>query len=574
VDYFKETQALTTTYYLGIEIGAKHTRAWLFDDSAGSYEMRACAMVASDVGESGEVANGVRAAIRVLQKDTEVELFARGSEQLAFSSEEGGLKAAGLTVSAGKPLRTVLVGVSETYSLAALRRLTALFGCEIILSIHQQDELNATAQLSHMIASDADLFVVAGGSNQGATKPALDNIRIIYENMPRLVKPQVVYTGNEAYTSDAQAAFEGSSDAHIAGNIQPEIRVEDQTVAWTAMLNAWRRIKRAQIPDLDAVESLLNTQAQPSMFATGRVMRLLDQMNPTGKGVLALDLGQTETRVVAARKGQLLGLANRDKADSGLASESYRFLSQPLERELVDAYLLNKSLLPGMVPTTLDELAIEQAVARATISRAFDKAQELNPTFGYQSWRGLTNPYEPIILSGEVFCSASEVSQVLLMALDGIQPHGITTFVLDQHQVTPTLGALAEIEPMLVVQVIDSGIYKNLGTLVGVDSPERTGRKVLEIEVDEDQPERRRLTVLKGELKRIETLGAEKTRLYLSPASTCEVGMGLRGLGGWLSASDAEVGVVIDARGRPLELAEDVTARIKQFGDWAWELSE
>jgi hypothetical protein len=96
----------------------------------------------------------------------------------------------------------------------------------------------------------------------------------------------------------------------------------------------------------------------------------------------------------------------------------------------------------------------------------------------------------------------------------------------------------------------------------------------LEIEIDEDQPERRRIKVLKGELKRVETLGVEKTRLYLSPTNSSEIGMGLRGLGGWLSVFDAEVGVVIDARGRPLNLADDAAVRAKQFGDWAWELSK
>ncbi|MGB4596106.1 MAG: glutamate mutase L [Anaerolineaceae bacterium] len=568
---------LSTTYYLGVEIGAKHTRAWLFDNRAGSFELRDSAVVNSSLGDSGEVASGVRAAIQALQNNAEVELFAQGSQKLAFSMTEGGLKGAGLTVSAGNLPRTVLVGVSETYSLAALRRLAALFGCEVILTIHQQDELNATAQLSRMMASNADLFVVAGGSNQGATKPiqsALDNIRIIYENMPRVVKPQVVYTGNEACIADAQAAFEGSPDVHIAGNIQPEIGLEDQTVAWRAMLKAWQRIKRAELPGLDEVERLLTAQAQPTIFAAGRVMRLLDQMNPNGKGVMALDLGQTEARVVAARKDQLTGQISRDEKDLSLAKDAHQYLSQPLDQELVEAYLLNKSLMPDMVPSTLDELTIEQALARAKISQVFKKVQELNPIVGYQHWHGLNDPYEPIILSGEIFCNASEISQALLMAVDGIQPCGITTFVLDQYQVTPVLGALAEFEPMLVVQVIDSGVYESLGTVVGVDSPEKAGKKVLEIEVDENLPERRRLTILKGELKRIETFGAEKTSLYFSPTSSSEVGMGLRGLGGWLRAYDTQVGVVIDARGRPLELASDAVLRAKQLGDWAWELSK
>ena len=568
---------LTAKYYLGVEIGSKHTRAWLFDDEDGSYRLRDSVAVDNGLITGGKLIEVIWTAIHELQVKTDVALLDNGNGGLAFGSGANGLKGVGLVVSAGTPIKTVLVGVSETYSLAAIRRLTALFNCEIVLTIHQQDELNATAQLSRMIASNADLFVVAGGSNQGATKPvqaALDNIRIVYENMPRLVKPQVVYAGNEAYTADAQAAFEGSPDAHIAGNIQPEIGVEDQTVAWGAMLEAWRRVKRSQLVGLVEVENLLKTEAQPSMFAAGRVLRLLDQMNPNGKGVLALDMGQSEVRIVSVRKALLSGMASRTEKDLSLVKAAYRYLSQPLDMTLLETYYMNKALLPGMVPTTIDELAIEQAIARVRISRALAEAQSIFPAFGYEVQSGLTEPYEPIILSGELFCGTTKMNQALLLAMDGIQPHGITTVVIDQYQVTSVLGALGTVEPKLVVQVIDSGIYRSLCTLVNVNSPERAGRKVLDLEVEENQPERRRLTVLKGDLKRVETFGVERTQVYLSPVSSSEVGMGLRGLGGWLGAADSEIGVVIDARGRPVEMEKDPDTRADQIENWAWELLE
>ena len=43
---------------------------------------------------------------------------------------------------------------------------------------------------------------------------------------------------------------------------------------------------------------------------------------------------------------------------------------------------------------------------------------------------------------------------------------------------------------------------------------------------------------------------------------------------GWLAVSNSEVGVVIDARGRPVEIESDADARMTQITEWSWELSD
>ena len=75
-----------------------------------------------------------------------------------------------------------------------------------------------------------------------------------------------------------------------------------------------------------------------------------------------------------------------------------------------------------------------------------------------------------------------------------------------------------------------------------------------------------------GELKRIETQGNEKTELYLSPEEESDVGMGMPGLGGWVTVLRSKVGVVVDGRGRPLNLPSGEDSRAKTLHDWLWEL--
>jgi len=78
--------------------------------------------------------------------------------------------------------------------------------------------------------------------------------------------------------------------------------------------------------------------------------------------------------------------------------------------------------------------------------------------------------------------------------------------------------------------------------------------------------------VRKGEIKRVETAPGTSTRIYLSPGELTDVGMGLPGLGGWVTVPESEVGTVIDARGRPLDLPDDMNKRSEAFYNWLWEL--
>ncbi len=146
----------------------------------------------------------------------------------------------------------------------------------------------------------------------------------------------------------------------------------------------------------------------------------------------------------------------------------------------------------------------------------------------------MLDPYEPVLLSGESLVRVPAPQQTLLMALDGLQPHGITTFALDSDQLLAGLGSLAEKEPLLPVQVIDSGVFSNLGTVICADAPERPARRVLTLEIDRGESARETLDVRRGEVKRVESTPAGPMRIYLSPGELTDVGMGLPGLGGWV----------------------------------------
>lgn len=562
--------------YLSVDIGTSQTRVCLFDNQRGPFELRSRAQSATTLQVGRDVRSGFIAAVEKLESQTGRPLLDnRKHLMMSESGEAWGVSGAGLTFSAGVPIRTIIIGASEAYSLPALRRLVSFFDCEIVLEINLQQTLNETAQLEAMLAAQADLIVLAGGVEGGAERAlrvAIENLRLLSHDPARVSKVQIVYAGNSSLAEFAQREIEAPADFHLAGNILPAIGWEDQSPAWAAMCSAFARVREQQTPGLSELQLQLRQHALPVTFAYGRMARFLDGMRPQGRGVMLLDVGAGGISVTAARHEALYGLRFHPILNLEALRQTHQLSGMNVDFHTTADYLSNLIAHPEMLPATLEEMTIFQAWAQVKIRQALSALQELYPAFGWDERSGLQNAYEPIIFSGELFSSTEALHQVLLTGLGGIMPHGITTFVLDRSQVLAALGALAEVEPLVAAQVLDSDLFFNLGTVVNVDSPDREGSLALTLEVAEEQSSRDFYTVSIGKLAHLGVLEGSRTDIYLSPEESCDVGMGMPGLGGWLTVAGGALGVIIDARGRPLKLPEDDQKRAKLMNDWLWEL--
>ena len=92
---------------------------------------------------------------------------------------------------------------------------------------------------------------------------------------------------------------------------------------------------------------------------------------------------------------------------------------------------------------------------------------------------GLTPYFEPILAAGSVITRAPTLGQGLLILLDAIQPVGITTVILDQNNLLPALGAAASHNSILPIQVLESGAFLGLATVVAPYVNARSGTPVL-----------------------------------------------------------------------------------------------
>lgn len=562
--------------YLSIDIGSQHTRAWLFGCPEDQYRIAASSEVDTTLIGDDDVQRGVWNAIdRIQAASTHLLLDHQRKLIVKNSDPQVGVEAVGLTTSAGRPIRTALIGLTEPASLASIRRLAGMFYCQEVLSICLTDGMDIGRQLQSLMQADPDLVIMAGGVEEGANLPLISAstaIRLFYKHIPGINKPQIIFSGNSVIADQLKLDLEAGDDLYVTDNIRPGSELENISAVFPAMLQAFQKIRCNQVKGLQELIRKTGARLLPSAYAINRVTTYLNQVSKNGKGVMAINIGADCSSLSAVKDGRLTSSVVFSRMDEQLVSETSAWSSVQVEHEITSSYLQSKTIHPGMLPATLEDLAIEQAWARVKIQNCLRITKQRFPGFDYELQSGLKSAYEPIIISGSVFDKAPTLGQAFLMAVDGIQPSGISTILLDRQQVLPALGSIAEFEPMIAVQVLDAGVLQNLGTVVSVQSTAREGVLAVKVEVAQDEGGRELVDLRQGELKRFELPLGSKVRLYLSPEYHADVGMGKPGLGGWVSLVSGELGVVVDLRGRPVQLPAKSDKCSSVIKSWLWEL--
>lgn len=536
--------------YIGLEIAETEIRAWLFDDRADSFELRAYT--------SGEwlAADGLPKAV-----------------EHAISQVQPGenlVAGYGLAISAGRPIRTVLIGASSEHSLEATRTLTAPFYTQIVDELDLQDGLSVVEQLERLLGTDADLFVVAGGFEGGSTSPvlaALDNLGVMLKAHNRSVPPQIVYVGNTELVPEIQKKYSREQNFHLGGNISPALNQIDIGAGMEAMLSAFRHIRRAEFTELSSLEEKLKVQCIPSLLSQRRILSFLGRINSSQKPVLLLSVEPGLMNALCCQGSEpVLVLPQAWDYVARPQDEPGRFNSQLLEKGANLIYLLNKQAHKAFVPVTVEDQLIEQSWFRVALQKCC------------QAWRergffGEDFVPEPVILTGSSLSIFGKDPQLLLAVMDGLELHGISTYVLDESGVITALGALAPLNALLAAQVLDSGLFRNLGTVVSISSPRKAGQPVLAVELRHKfGAQFESFSILKSELRHLEVEANDEQKIHLLPKEESDLGLGGPGVGGTLNHVNLKTGLIIDARGRPLEMPKDERARAAVVANWLSEL--
>jgi hypothetical protein len=234
-------------------------------------------------------------------------------------------------------------------------------------------------------------------------------------------------------------------------------------------------------------------------------------------------------------------------------------------------YMYQKSLYPSTIATTKEDLVMAQAVSRQALYLAMQSARKDFPHDAANIRPTLTPLFDPILAGGAALSDASHPGQGLLLLLDSLQPVGVTTVILDQNNLLPLLGAAAAQNNILPVQVIESGAFLSVGTVVVPVVSANYGTPILRATLTYENGSEARVDLKYGSLELLPLSSGEAGKLTIQCLRGADVGFG-PGRGGTIPVSGGALGVVFDGRGRPLNLPADGVRRRELIKKWNWTL--
>jgi hypothetical protein len=569
---------------LGVDIGTVNSRVNLFGISDGKYCLLGNQSTSTSLSPDLHIGAGVGEAMQALQRQTD-QVFLKDSGGILRPVDRigRGVDQVALVTSAGPRCKTALLGLSGAGSIRAGKALIESLPLQPVDILGLTSQNDETQAIEKLIKTRPEIIILAGGEDAGAEGPVvrwIEITRTACSLMPNPHQPVVLYAGNPALEATAKRRLEPITRLQIAPNLQPVFGAWDfpptQSLLEEFILKAWID----KLPGLRRITALTEDLSGLSVCSTDRMVRYLSQVrrkdvaDPLKTGVLSINLGGTQTMLSAGLNG-ISGTVvddnfhDLDEASRLIACQAVKAWSvETVSLEEVDQFLYQQTLIPAWVPETRKELALHRAFDRFRLRQSLSRLAENIPWFDYDPHKGLCTHFEPIIASGAVLSHDPTHAGILLTLLDGLQPWGITTLVLDRHQLMPLLGKIGEVEPLLPVHLLSTVAFDNLGTVISVVGDLPLGRTALTIQAETESGIIFTADIHFGTLYRLPVPAGEMAVLDLIPHRQVDVGFGGRGQGGKLKVVGGKLGVVIDARGRPIHLPHEEKARLELLQKW------
>jgi hypothetical protein len=578
------TSLIDADSVLAIDIGSITTRIALFDVVDSRYRFLASGSAPSTaIYPFNDISEGIRAAIERLQAVTGRTLIGTDERLIIPATTDGsGVDIVAATISAGPPLRVVIMGLLEDISLESARRLVSTTYARIVDTLSLGDRRRIEERLDAIVRLRPDLVLVTGGTEGGASQSVLkllEAVGLAAHLLPDDHRPDVLFAGNQSLRDEVKAAFDKRTTLHFATNVRPTLEFEQLEAAQYQLARITGHLRARQIPGVKELDDWTGGGLLPTSMAFSRIIRFLSKVYNSSKGVLGIDIGSSATSLVAAFEGELvsrvypqLGIGHglKDFLENCPLDDITRWLPMEVPSDYARQYIYNKALYPATVPATPEDLAVEGALARQAMQVALKKSASSFPEKTMRYGPDLSPWFEPIIAMGSVLTRAPNLPQAALMLLDGLQPTGVTTLVLDQNHLAPSLGVIAAINPLLVVQVLESNTFLTLGTVISPVGEARPGAPVLRLRMAYAGGGETTLDVKQGTIELLQLPMGQSAEIHLQPLHRFDIGMGGPGRGGRLRVIGGALGVIVDARGRPLRLPSDPARRRELLTKWRW----
>jgi uncharacterized protein (TIGR01319 family) len=533
-----------------------------------------------------DASEGLRHALLDLQAVTGRTMLSDNARLILPVTEAGhGCDVFVATCSAGLAARAVLVGLLPDVSVRSARRLAESSYVSVVETLSLGDRRRREAQMDAVLKARPDLVILAGGTDGGASAATLElaeTIGLACLRLPAEGRLRVLFVGNNALKDKVVDLLGNVASVSAGVNVRPALdqEVMDGPRAELAqLLDEWRA---AHVGGLRELAQTAGGRIWPTAQAEAQIIRFLSKTAESPNGILSINVGSSATSVAAAFGGELylsvapdLGVgvhAQNTLADAPI-DQFLRWVPEGLSEQEARTFALERSLHPHTVPVEADDLHREQALARLAIRGALRRARAAWPKTPPGPRPDLLPACDLIIGGGAVLGRAPNPGAAALLLLDSVQPAGLTTLALDQNHLLAALGAVAYANPMAAVQVLESDALLRLGVAISLIGSVRQDEVVCTAKLKAADGSETSVEVKAGTLEVLPLPLGQPGTLTLKPRSGVDLGFGSGRAQTLELDNGGAVGVIIDARGRPLAFPRDPARRAELVQQWIWKLS-
>ncbi len=560
------------------DCGTTTTTAALFDVAGSGYRLIARASTATTSGMPHlDINIGALQAIQHISEITGRTLLNDAGQLIKPSSRVGsGVDNFTAVISCASPLNTLLVGLFDDVSLASGRHALRSGYAIVTDCFSLADDRSEKEQINTIIQNQPDLILLVGGTDGGAEQRLLNMVETVSLGtsvLGKIKRPQIIFAGNKNLRERVRHKFGDLANVQTANNVRPTLEKEhlDQVVQIVGEL--YEDIKINTLPGIQKIREWSNYPLIPTAQAFATITGYFSALQKSR--VLGVDLGSNSTTFVSADSDKTNLTIRSDlgcgrpiknlfsKVDLNLISH---WLPFEIEQEEIKDFILNKSIYPHTIPQTENDLYLEQAIGREIIRCIF-----LESAANWGWFPGRIPSFSLLLARGGLLSNTTHPGQAILILLDAIQPAGIFSIALDNQGVLPLLGSLAAHDPLAVVQILEGGVLNDLGWVVAPFGKGQPGQKVLTVVMESPKIKRLEIEVDYGTIELLPLGIGQSADISLQPERNFNIGFG-PGQGKKMHLQGGSAGLVIDARGRPLNFSQDITTRRKQVRQWLWDV--
>ena len=499
------------------------------------------------------------------------------------------------TSSAGGGLQMMVTGVVQNMTGESAQRAALGAGAIVIDVLASNDGRLPYEKIERIRTMRPDMILMSGGTDGGAMTHVVEMAEYIAAAEPRprfgsTYRLPLVYAGNKDAQPQVKTILGEKTALEFADNIRPVLERENLAPARNKIHDLFLEHVMQQAPGYKKLIEMAGAPIMPTPAAVGVIMETIAKRE--GINLIGVDIGGATTdvfsvfgglfnRTVSANLGMSYSISNV-LAEAGL-DNIMRWVPFTIDEQTLRNRIKNKMVRPTTIPQSLDELQIEHAIAREALRLALIHHKSLATGLkGVQQERTISDVFEQrtsgktlidllkldlIVGSGGILSHAPRRIQSMLMMVDAYEPLGVTTLSVDSIFMMPHLGVLSTVNEQAATDVFIRDCMVYLGTCIAPIGQGKDGERCADYEVTLPDGRIEKGTLAFGDLKLFNLPLDQQATVTLQPAKQVDLGEG-PGQSFTRTVKGGVVGLMLDGRGRPLQLPTEQAARVALLTRW------